>query len=227
MDTFSQVHTAIEKSGLPKEVLARLAVAKGSVRQMNVQPQAIQRVAMLGREDGKAHIQLFKNFSDSSRAVQDLLDTYGELILMTSGEAGGEIWQRKLVLADPGVAQKFNEKLKTGNFSSFRSLVESFAGAVERLTALHIANALIYHRISFGDAKNVDVTAWPQTEDLAKGTMPFSLTPLLGAYCDPDVWRNWPVAFRHRVLGTLTCARNDVLTEFKKVIDAVCESSQN
>jgi len=227
MDAFDQVQGAIEKAGLPQEVIAKLAIAKGSIRKMDTQPMAISRVAMLGREGDSAHIQLFKNFSGSSRAVQDLLDTYGELILMTSGNAGGEIWRRKLVLADPEVSAQFNEKLKSGKFSSFRSLVESFNGAIERLVAVHISNALLHCKVSFGDAKNMDVTVWPQTEGLANGKIPFSLTPLLGAYCDPDVWRNFPVAFRHRVLGTLTCGRNDVLTEFKKIVDTVCECTQN
>jgi hypothetical protein len=227
MDAFAQVQTAIEKAALPKEILAKLSAAKSTAKQLDMQPSAIQRVVMLGNDGSGSHIQLFKNFQGSSRAVQDLLDTYGELILLTSGEVGSIIWKRKLVLADSEVACQFNEKLKSGNFSSFKSLVESFTGAVERLIAIHISNALIHYRVSFGGTKNIDVTIWPQTEGLANGTQPYSIIPLLGAYCDPDVWRNFPIAFRHRVQGTLACGRKDVLSEFRKVIDSVCECTQN
>jgi hypothetical protein len=227
MDAFTQVQTAIEKAALPKEVLARLSAAKSTAKQLDIQPSAIQRVVMLGSDGGGSHIQLFKNFQGSSRAVQDLLDTYGELILMTSGEIGSIIWERKLVLADSEIACQFNDKLKSGNFSSFKSLVESFTGAVERLVAIHLSNALIHYRVSFGDTKNIDVKVWPQTEGLANGTVPYSLTPLLGAYCDPDVWRSFPVAFRNRVQGTLTSGRKDVLSEFRQVIDSVCECTSN
>lgn len=220
-----QVHSSIDQAGLPGECVARLNVAKSSIKQLDSQPTAIQRVAMLVQSGGQGCVHLFKNFQSSPRAVQDLLDSYGELILMTSGQAGNEIWNRKLALADIGVGDQFNEKLKSGKYSSFRSLVESFSGAVERLVAIHLANALIHSRVSYPDAQNIDVFTWPQTEALANGKVPFSLTPLVSAYCDPDTWRSWPVAFRHRVLGTLTCGRADVLTEFKKVIDAVAETT--
>lgn len=220
---FDQVHTAIDKAALPKEVVAKLRAAKSGAKQLDTQPSAIQRVVMLATGEGGSHVQLFKNFNNSSRAVQDLLDTYGELILASAGEVGAEIWERKLTLADPQVASAFTEKLRSGKYSSFESLVESYNSAIERLIALHFANALVYHGVSFGDTEAIDVKVWPQTQGLANGTVPYSIKPLLGAYADPDVWRNFPVAFRHRVLGTLTCSCGDVLAEFKKVIDSVAE----
>jgi hypothetical protein len=226
-DVVNQVHDKIKSAGLPDEVLARLSLARGSIQQLSIQPAAISRTVMLANKDQQSHIQLFKNFGDSPRAAEDLLEAYGELILLSSGTAGLQIWEKKLALADRGVADLFNQKLKSGNYSTFRALVESYGGAVERLVALHIANALIHHRQSFGDASNIDVFMWPHTEGLANGTVPYSLVPLISAYCDSDVWRHFPVAFRHRVMGTLAAGRKDVLDEFKKIVGAIGESAQS
>jgi hypothetical protein len=224
-DIVKQIHQEIDKAKLPPEAVAKLNLARQSIVRTPVQPNKIDRVAMLGTSGTLAHVELFKNFGESPRSVSDLLDTYGELILKLSGQVGSEIWRRKLVTADRGVADSFNVKLQSGRFSTFRGLVESFEGAVERLVALHLANALIHHRVSFGDAKNMDVFEWPHTQGLATGKVPYSVIPLVSAYCDPDVWRVFPTAFRHRVLGTLACGRKDVEVEFKAVVDSVCEVS--
>lgn len=224
MTIFDQVKSQLDKSGLPAFALARLAaIGKDSV-QVSSKPPGMERCVSLGSTDGKSIVLMYNGAAESPRASQDLLEVYGELIIQSAGAVGAEIWEKKLTLALPETVAEFTEKLQSKKFTSYRSLVESFDGAVARLTALHLANALIWHRVSFAGAFNVNVLEWPQTASFAQGQAPYSLVPLVSAYCDPDVWKSFPVAFRHRVAGTLTCGRQDVLKAFNGVIESVCGS---
>lgn len=190
-------------------------------RQVDYRPIGIKKVAVLTPE--KDSIVIFKNFASAPGGAEELLEVLGECALAKAGPEGEKIWNRKLVYSAGLVGSQFNEKLASGRYSTFRALTESYLGAVERLEALHIANALIANGVSVKDAQNVDVLQWPATQGLASGKEPYSLVPLVSAYCDPDHWKYFPKAFSAMVLGTLTCGRSDVLAGLKQNINSVLE----
>ena len=221
MKLIEDASTLLGQVTAPPDVLSFLQKALSQAREDDYRPPGIKKVAMLTPE--KANIVIFKNFVSAGTGPEELLEVLGELALAKAGPEGKEIWERKLVFSDGRVGDEYTAKLASGNFSTHRSLVESFVGAVERLEAAHIANALIANGVSIGDSKNVRVKEWPATKDMSTGATPYSLVPLVSAYCDPDVWRYFPKAFAAYVSGKLTCGRSDVLTAFRLNINYVLE----
>jgi hypothetical protein len=218
MEQISKAIELIKKSGLNPELEELVSTVCGKIEHADVQPKGFTKTAGINPDSG--NIQLFKNFESGTNSLQELLGTIGELLLAKSGADGKAIWEKKLVLLTSNTPEKFNGKLKSKQFSSFRSLVESFKGSVNRLEALHIANALIYHKISFGDSFNLDVKVWPQTEAFCNGKKPYSLIPLATAYFDQQ-YMEFSNAFCGKVLGDIKCSRKDVLDKFLEVVDGV------
>lgn len=94
-----------------------------------------------------------------------------------------ERWQRKLVMANPVTVREVQARLSTAQ--GYSRLVDSFSLPVDRLVAIHLANALIAHRVPPTEAP--DLAQWEPTAALANGRHPFSLTPLVTAYCASDL----------------------------------------
>jgi hypothetical protein len=206
---------------LDQEATGKLLAAVSGAKEVDFQPAGISRSVALSA--GGDSINIFKTFSSDPKGHEGLLEALGELTLLKAGDLGKQVWERKLVFAAPETANDFDHKLKSGNFSLFKSLVESFDGAVQRLEALHYANALISNGVAIGDAKNLNIFEWSATKDMAGGKVPYSLVPLVSAYCDSDQWKSFPKAFAAYVLGTLACGRNDVKGKFEEVIKSVIE----
>lgn len=221
-DFITQAGQQLELAGVPAEALAQLSFLTKGAQWHDRQPPAVMRQVVLGGTAGQRRVVIFPQAASSTRGVQDLLEVYGEYLLEVAGRAGQLAWRHKLALAEPAHVALFQEKLASRQYSTFRSLVESIDGAVARLTALHLANAFIHHRVPMADAFNTAVDTWPATAGLASGQVPLSLTPLVSAYCDSDVWQRFPVAFSQRAMGLLNCGRQDVLQKFVEVIDSVC-----
>lgn len=171
-------------------------------------------------------IYLFGSTSNTPTLTVDLVRAVGELIERKATAAGqADIWRRKLVLPDATIGEEFNTKLRSRQYSTYRSLVESFTGAVSRLQALHIANALIANKVPMADAYNLDVTTCGYTATFATGKAPYSITPLVSAYCEAEVWKSFSKAFQQHCLGGIKCRRSDVGAKLEQVIEAVCAAA--
>lgn len=212
---------ALEKAAIPSAVVALLSTVAAQATVVQVAPEADDRAARVVN----GSLVLNPGDVDPVKGLADLVQAFGDLIFEKARPDVKEIWLRKLTLAKPEIAKAFNDKLARGNFSSYQSLVESFSGSIERLVAVHVANALIGTGVSIKDANNLDVTTWPVTAEFASGRKPYSLIPLLGAYCDGEQLSSYGVAFRHLVSGTLKCSRSDVGQELKALIELVAEQS--
>ncbi len=149
----------------------------------------------------------------------------GDWLFNNSPTTAREIWNKQLVAADPSVGAAFDAKLSSGQFSSWRALVESFDGAVNRLVALHIANALIANGMPIGDAVGLKVVDWPMTSEFATGKRPMSIIPLTSAYCDANQIASFGAAFAASITGSLSCSRTDVKRVLKQCIDTVVAST--
>lgn len=218
MDVQAKSKQLLAGFDLPRGVSSRLDQFLGQAQSSN---NSSHRFALV-RKNETPQLILFPQKQSSPEAVQELLEALGELIFVTQQDWHRSVWARKLVLSDKVVGISFNEKLKAGKFSSYKSLVESFDGAVERLVALHLANALIANCVPCKDSLNVDILEWPQTEGLASGKIPFSILPLLGAYCDSQQWESFPKSFACHVLGTVACSRVDVKIKLAEIVKLVC-----
>lgn len=210
-------------TGLPDVLVKMVRQSVMGAKELDIQPEGFERVAALSASPGT--IQLYADFGKSNRATQDLLEAVGDLILQKAGKVGQQIWKRKLCLANDGTASSFTQKLGSKQFSTYRSVVESFTGAIERLIALHLANALISQRLSIEDAYNIDVANWPATTQFASGKKAYSIIPLATAYCDPSCVESYGHAFYCRVMSKLACGRKDVKEAFVGVIDSVAAAS--
>lgn len=173
-------------------------------------------------------INLYGTTSSTPLLTLDLLEAAGELIERKAVAAGqASLWQRKLVLPDAEVADEFNAKLRHRQYSTFQSLVESFGGAVQRLQAIHLANALIANKVPMADAFDIDVKVCGFTATFASCKVPYSITPLASAYCEPEVWQRFPVAFRQVATTGLKCRRSDVCAKMNSVVEAVCAAASS
>jgi hypothetical protein len=106
--------------------------------------------------------------------------------------------------------------------TSFQQAVESLSSPVTRLVAIHCFNALIRSGMSFEDAKNVDLSKWGSTADLATGKRPCSLLPLLGAYAPVRLYSYFPDAVTALVMNGLNqITYSEVRSKFSEVVKAV------
>jgi hypothetical protein len=217
MDLLQSIKDLVDKSSFAGNAQIDIAINSAET-DLNSTP-GIYRAASVRRLP-QPQLLIFQNNSGSPQAVQDTLISCGEVIWLTQSPQDREIWTRKLVFEDSGIAANFNEKLQSGQFSSYKSIVESFDNSIHRLVALHLANALIYNRVPCG--QGINVLEWPQTTGLANGQIPYSILPLLGAYCDSDCWESFPRAFMHHVMGTVRCARKEVAEKLADIVESIC-----
>ncbi len=120
----------------------------------------------------------FINENSSRCLVKCFLD----YIYNKSNDSYKEIWNRKLISADKRCIDNIQRKLFSG-VTDFKSIVESYQGAVDRLTALHVCNALIANGVSTRSAASININSYGATEDFCSGKTRMSLLPLVSCYC--------------------------------------------
>lgn len=211
----------LQKANLDSQTLSFVSRALDSAKTHQGLAPGIRVSSMLA--PSRDSIIIFNASSNSPGSDRELLEVIGELIYSKAGQVGQDVWSKKLVFSNSEVGKIFNDKLQSGAFSTFRSLVESIPTPVLRLEALHVANALIANGVSMGDAKNLDVTKWPAVEGLVNGTVPYPLLPLVSAYFDPSVWSSFPKAFAAYVKGELVCPCQDVTLKLHESLNSVLE----
>ena len=175
--------------------------------------------------DGKSVV--FAPGFQQDTSGQAAVEAAGAVILALSGQEGQRLWQDKLVKACPGAVDEFNGKLSSGQYSQFRGIVDSFTNPVGRLVALHLANAFIGSYTPIAAATGLDIKTWPKTAEFCSGGARYSLTPLVSAYCQPELWQSFPKAFYARVTkGNIPSSHTAVGAEFDKLMDEIVALAQ-
>lgn len=115
--------------------------------------------------------------------VGSLLAALGAKIAHQFSPSSKARWASQLVFARPSQIDAFAGRLAQQKCETYKDLVDSFSSAVDRLVALHIANALIANRVPIAEGVNLDIRKWGATEKFAAQLTPYSLIPLVSAYC--------------------------------------------
>jgi hypothetical protein len=109
-----------------------------------------------------------------------LIKAFGTIVHRQLAPKKQAAWDRKLIRLTKDQALEFAHRISM--YEDYQSVVTSYLGAVDRLAAIHLCNALIASRVDYTETVNVDIFEWPQTAPMAKGQKPYSLLPVWGAY---------------------------------------------
>ena len=179
----------------------------------------------------RLHPNLLKN-PDAGRAV---LREFGKFILRRGGERGEAIWDKKLSVPDEEHIDQFAKKLTDPELRktcrSYEEILQSYpqkGHSVERLIAIHMANALIANNIPYTDSVGVDVKTWGPTSEFANQRKYHSLVPLTSAYCPPMIHLDFGSAFAELIVNDLHSVQDaSVAYALKGVIRNVIKRAED
>lgn len=155
-----------------------------------------------------------------------VLREFGDYLL-TKASAEMEVeWRQKLILPTTEQINAFQQRLNQG-FDSYQAVVDSLKSPVDRLVALHMANAMMYNGQAFAGATNVDVRQWGPTKEFATLTRYYSITPLTSAYCPREIHKDFGTAFASCVVYDLkTVLHSDVKQALRGLIDRIVAAAR-
>jgi hypothetical protein len=155
-----------------------------------------------------------------------VLREFGDYLL-TKASAEMEVeWRQKLILPTTEQINAFQQRLNQG-FDSYQAVVDSLKSPVDRLVALHMANAMMYNGQAFAGATNVDVRQWGPTKEFATLTRYYSIAPLTSAYCPRDIHKDFGSAFASCVVYDLkTVLHSDVKQALRGLIDRIIAAAR-
>ncbi len=111
-----------------------------------------------------------------------ILREFGISVYAQGSEKAKNRWELKLCLPDRDQIEAFVGKLNSDDFETYRSIVESFKTALDRLVALNLANALLANHVPRAQAREVNVYQWGSTAEYANLKRFHSIKPLVFAY---------------------------------------------
>jgi hypothetical protein len=150
-----------------------------------------------------------------------LLDFF-KLVERTIDESVSRRFTYKFVVADQDAVTGFGDRLKSGTFKRYADIVGDFDKAVDRLVALHLANALISNNLPISEARDLDVRTWSATKDFASCKRYMSLTPLTSAYSPTSIDEDFPSAVAAYLDNSLSCVtESSTKTAFTKLLRAL------
>lgn len=155
-----------------------------------------------------------------------VLREFGDYLL-TKASAEMEVeWRQKLILPTTEQINAFQQRLNQG-FDSYQAVVDSLKSPVDRLVALHMANAMMYNGQAFAGATNVDVRQWGPTKEFATLTRYYSIAPLTSAYCPREIHKDFGTAFASCVVYDLkTVLHSDVRQALRGLIDRIVAAAR-
>jgi len=155
-----------------------------------------------------------------------VLREFGDYLL-TKASAEMEVeWRQKLILPTTEQINAFQQRLNQG-FDSYQAVVDSLKSPVDRLVALHMANAMMYNGQAFAGATNVDVRQWGPTKEFATLTRYYSIAPLTSAYCPREIHKDFGTAFASCVVYDLkTVLHSDVKQALRGLIDRIIAAAR-
>jgi hypothetical protein len=152
-----------------------------------------------------------------------LIREFAEMLYRCAPNALRRVWQLKLALPTKDQVDAFQLRLNQG-FKSYRAVVESLHAPVDRLVAIHLANAMIANKLAFAGASNVDIRTWGPTSQYACLKRYHSLNPVVGAYVPQKVYMNFGEAVAESVLNNMKIASH---TQVAKGIQGIIEKIVN
>lgn len=151
---------------------------------------------------------------------------FGDYLLSKAPEESDVQWRQKLVLPTTEQINAFQQRLNQG-FNSYQEVVDSLKSPLDRLVALHMANAMMYNGQAFAGASNVNVREWGPTKEFATLTRYFSLVPLTSAYCPREIHKDFGSAFASCVVYDLkTVLHSDVRLALRGLIDKIVSAAR-
>lgn len=126
-------------------------------------------------------IIVYPGCGDETMKVRGILKAIGKAIEARMTPEARKCWDNRYALAEQAHIDSFNAALRT-NPVTFRSIVERSQDPVERLTHIHLSNALIANKVTIRETENIDIKTWPPTAEFATQKRAYSLIPLASAY---------------------------------------------
>lgn len=155
-----------------------------------------------------------------------VLREFGDYLLSKASDEMEVEWRQKLILPTTEQINAFQQRLNQG-FDSYQAVVDSLKSPVDRLVALHMANAMMYNGQAFAGATNVDVRQWGPTKEFATLTRYFSIAPLTSAYCPREIHKDFGTAFASCVVYDLrTVLHSDVKQSLRGLIDRIVAAAR-
>ncbi|MGV0949097.1 MAG: hypothetical protein ACOYB3_00185 [Azonexus sp.] len=155
-----------------------------------------------------------------------VLREFGDYLITKAPAEMDVEWRQKLILPTTEQIDAFQQRLNQG-FTSYQEVVDSLKSPLDRLVALHMANAMMYNGQAFAGASNVNVREWGPTKEFATMTRYFSIAPLTSAYCPRDIHKDFGCAFASCVVFDLkTVLHSDVKQALRGLIDRIVAAAR-
>jgi len=213
------------KDKMAQSPLKELAPILDSVNWQNSQIQKVPSDVELSR-DGKM-ITVYPSFAarPAPSGAHALLTEVGGMVASKwVSQNLATRWKHKLVLPTNEQIGAIQDRITAGN--QYAQVVESFAGPVDRLVAIHVVNALIANKVRVAECRNIDVRKWGSTADFCGLKRYYSLTPLISAYCSRGLYENYGSAFANVALGLELATHSAVSSAFKKLVVELAQAAR-
>ena len=213
MKTYEQAVDAAGKAlSACNTIPAHVQAHWSSLEWLCYQKPLVTAFAERSRNPGEETINLYPDLLRLQDARPVLLEQFGLVLYEKCGQQAAQLWEQKLAL--PSDEQIAAVQLRLGHgFGTYRELVESFKTTMDRLVALHIANALNASGVSAANAREVKIREWGATAEYANSQRPHSLIPVLSAYAPRRLADSFGLAFADHVLNRLTTVREGSVRE--------------
>lgn len=177
----------------------------------------------------KPIIHLFPSLIENPDAGRNVLKAFGDLIYRRGLEMAETLWSQKLTTPTTEQVQQFAQKLADPvlrkKCKTYEQVIQSYpdkGNSVDRLVAIHLANALIANNIPYPDSVGVDIYTWGPTAEFANRKRYYSLVPLVSAYSPKDIFENFGAAFASFLIEDLDRIQDlSVAEQMKKIVYAV------
>lgn len=121
---------------------------------------------------------------------------------LSISNADQHLWEQKLVVPVKATIDRFVDFCREDSEDSvdFMDVVRKFSRADDKLQVIHICNALIASNVHPKDLQNLDVHTHPATAEFCQGLRPYSMKPLMSAYCGGEHLDKYEDAFAYYLL---------------------------
>lgn len=138
-----------------------------------------------------------------------LLREFGRVIFSQVDPLGQQIWVDKLGLVDDNQAGRVQRILSEAEATDYASLLAKVSSLLDRYVLLNCINALQANKVSFANARRVNLQTYGPTEEYMLGRRYHSMVCILSPYFRRDLFEDFGEAFTELVengedlLGTL------------------------
>lgn len=186
----------------------------------------VQHLPEVCRVEGDTLLVGSSSSLSSSEGLRHVAAAVGEDAWEQLSDDNKDRWEMALVTAQTPRVMEVQAAIRSS--ISYQEAVEKIPSPVTRLVAINVANSLIGNGVSIQNAAGVDLESWGCTRDYARGSVPYSLLPLLGAYAPRLLVRSFPDAFSAMIVDDLKdVTHTDVRREFKDLITSLARQLES